>query len=75
MADIVVHLPMILNVMHPLALSVMVLPTERAYHYDLPERGPSGDMTGGEYWRYTNVGPFNSCTPTPTGEVGLGSQI
>lgn len=50
----------------------MVLRTKYDYHYDLPDRGPSGDMTGGEFWRYTSTGLFNSCNPTPTGEVGLG---
>lgn len=45
------------------------------YYYWLPERGASGDMTGGEFMRITNTGPFNSCNPTPTGEVGLGSPL
>ena len=51
----------------------MVLPTKYDYHYDLPDRGSTGDMTGGESWRYTSTGPFNSCNPTLTGEVELGS--
>ena len=59
--------------MQLLTLIVMVLPTKYDYHYDLPDRGPSGDMTGGESWRYTSTGLFNSCNPTPTGEVELGS--
>lgn len=45
------------------------------YHYWLPERGASGDMTGGEGTRYTNTGLFNSCNPTPRGEIGLGSPL
>lgn len=61
--------------MQLLALSVMVLPTKYDYHYDLPDRGPTGDMTGGEFRRTTSAGPFNSCNPTPTGEVGLGSPL
>ena len=73
MVDILVYLPAILSVMQLLTLIVMVLPTKYDYHYDLPDRGPSGDMTGGESWRYTSTGLFNSCNPTPTGEVELGS--
>ena len=73
MVDILVYLPVILSVMQLLAQIVMVLPTKYDYHYDLPERGPSGDMTGGEYFRETSTGPFNSCNPYPTGEKGLGS--
>ena len=45
------------------------------YHYWLPERGASGDMTGGEYSRLTSTGPFNSCNPRPIGDPGLGSPL
>ena len=73
MVDILVYLPVILSVMQLLAPIVMVLPTKYDYHWDLPERGPSGDMTGGEYTRVTDTGPFNSCNPRPIGEADLGS--
>ena len=48
------------------------------YHWWLPERGVSGIMTGCESWGLTNItttGLFASCSPTPTGEAGLGSPL
>ena len=45
------------------------------YHYWLPERGASGIMIGGEYYRYTDSGAFITCNPSPGGELGLGSPL
>lgn len=45
------------------------------YHYWLPERGASGIMIGGEYYRYSDSGAFITCNPSPGGELGLGSPL
>lgn len=53
----------------------MIIYLRLVYHFWLPERGASGVMIGGNSIHQNNTiaGPFNSCNPSPEGELGLGS--